>query len=151
MVMPCTTQEHETGFCMSLSDCLNSFNLTDNKKAQKYFKKSKCGSKKDNRKNPKVCCDTQTRFLKLKFTKKFSEKEVFPQNCGRQNVTVLGRILGGKKAILGEFPWMARLIHRESSESRDMFGCTGFLITSKYVLTAAHCLTLESQEQYGPL
>lgn len=50
-----------------------------------------------------------------------------------------GRIYGGEKATLGEFPWMARLIHKNRDGFKS-FGCSGFLIQHKFVLTAAHCL-----------
>ncbi|XP_063911851.1 phenoloxidase-activating enzyme 1-like isoform X3 [Zophobas morio] len=78
------------------------------------------------------------------------QKSPFPKSCGRQNLTIRSRILGGKEATLGEFPWLARLIHKNNAGNR-IFGCTGFLISSKFVLTAAHCLLSENNQFLGPV
>lgn len=45
------------------------------------------------------------------------------------------RIVGGKPADKGEWPWMAALLR----EGEDQF-CGGVLITDQHVLTAAHCV-----------
>ncbi|CAH0558767.1 unnamed protein product [Brassicogethes aeneus] len=62
-----------------------------------------------------------------------------PKKCGVQKHIMGGRIFGGEEAELGEFPWMARIIH-ENDFGYKNFGCAGFLITSRFVMTAAHCL-----------
>lgn len=71
--------------------------------------------------------------------------------CGRANINILslvcgvrpmiksGRIVGGKGAVFGEWPW--QVLVRESTWL-GLFTknkCGGVLITSKYVTTAAHC------------
>ncbi|KAF2881995.1 hypothetical protein ILUMI_24176 [Ignelater luminosus] len=54
--------------------------------------------------------------------------------CGKQDEQQ--RIYGGEQVGIGEFPWLVLL---ESSEYG--FVCGGALINTRYVLTAAHCLT----------
>lgn len=76
--------------------------------------------------------------------------KVLPRDCGHQNINLQGRIFGGKEASLGEFPWMARLLHKDSEGERH-FGCSGFLIHSKYVLTAGHCTHKKFLVKRGPV
>lgn len=52
--------------------------------------------------------------------------------CGERNDET--RIVGGEKAKVNEFPWMARLSYF------NRFYCGGMLINDRYVLTAAHCV-----------
>ncbi|KAJ3654559.1 hypothetical protein Zmor_013738 [Zophobas morio] len=75
------------------------------------------------------------------------QKNPLPKSCGIQNVTIKGRLMGGEPAKLGEFPWLARLMYKNNA-SNKIFGCSGFLISSKFVLTAAHCL---ESEGLGPV
>lgn len=60
--------------------------------------------------------------------------------CGvRPLMQKSGRIVGGKGATFGEWPW--QVLVRESTWL-GLFTknkCGGVLITSRYVITAAHC------------
>lgn len=47
------------------------------------------------------------------------------------------RILNGKKAKVGFFPWMTLLIYNEPNEIKEEYLCGGSLITPSFVLTAA--------------
>lgn len=60
---------------------------------------------------------------------------LLPQNCG---MATRSRIIGGKKAGLGQFPWLARLGYRKKQNIQ--FLCGGALIKDTCVLTAAHCI-----------
>ena len=46
------------------------------------------------------------------------------------------RIVGGQDTEVNEYPWQAGLVTRGE---RDFVWCGGTLISSKWVLTAAHC------------
>ena len=56
--------------------------------------------------------------------------------CGAMNPLYVPktRIIGGQKAIEGEFPWMVSL------QYEDKFLCGAVLIGDYWVLTAKHCL-----------
>lgn len=59
--------------------------------------------------------------------------------CGVRPLVKSGRIVGGKNARFGEWPW--QVLVRESTWL-GLFTknkCGGVLITSRYVTTAAHC------------
>lgn len=59
------------------------------------------------------------------------------QHCGEINQK---RISRGNRTFVGEFPFMALLAY-EDEEGTRRFKCGGSLITTRYVLTAAHCIT----------
>ncbi|KAH8265233.1 hypothetical protein KR038_001881, partial [Drosophila bunnanda] len=57
--------------------------------------------------------------------------------CG---ISVESRLLGGEQATPGQYPWLARIVYRNRSSSRISFRCSGSLISSNYIVTAAHCV-----------
>lgn len=62
---------------------------------------------------------------------------LLPRNCGE--LPGVNRIIGGNKTALFEFPWMALLTY-DTPNGRD-FRCGGSIISNRYILTAAHCIT----------
>lgn len=58
--------------------------------------------------------------------------------CGRRTRRKLMKIVGGTVATIESHPWVATIFwHSKSKES--VFRCAGSLISSCWVLTAAHC------------
>ncbi|KAJ8673959.1 hypothetical protein QAD02_005221 [Eretmocerus hayati] len=60
--------------------------------------------------------------------------------CGS---SVSSRIVGGKAATIGQFPWMARLGYIEGGSTLT-FQCGGSVISERYIVTAAHCVAVPS-------
>lgn len=59
-------------------------------------------------------------------------------HCGKLNHE---RIVGGSRAPIRAYPWLALLRYRSKvDDGRLTFNCAGSLITLNHVLTAAHCL-----------
>ncbi|KAK6638910.1 hypothetical protein RUM43_007180 [Polyplax serrata] len=58
--------------------------------------------------------------------------------CG---IDLGNKIIGGTNTQLDEFPWMALLQHTSERGQSLGFGCGGSLISPRYILTAAHCIS----------
>jgi secreted trypsin-like serine protease len=50
------------------------------------------------------------------------------------------RIVGGSQASIGQFPWQAAVVFTGSGDAHERQFCGGVLVTSRIVLTAAHCV-----------
>ncbi|KAL7034191.1 hypothetical protein ACKWTF_007887 [Chironomus riparius] len=65
----------------------------------------------------------------------------FDSHCGVPQIRLqnsTGLILSGKVAMKGQFPWLAAYYHNDIGNTG--FICGGSLVSSKVVLTAAHCI-----------
>uniref|UniRef100_A0A6B0VA92 Putative serine protease n=1 Tax=Ixodes ricinus TaxID=34613 RepID=A0A6B0VA92_IXORI len=71
------------------------------------------------------------------------------ENCGLLTTTpdslISERILNGTNATLGAWPWMVEILGDDSHH------CGGVLISSRHVLTSAHCLTDFPKESFTVL
>ncbi|KAM3958875.1 LOW QUALITY PROTEIN: clip domain serine protease 4 [Aphomia sociella] len=70
-----------------------------------------------------------------------------PPVCGVSNAS-FSRVIGGVDAHLGDFPWMAILGYKPRRGSGARWLCGGTLVTSKHVLTAAHCIHLHEDDLF---
>lgn len=68
--------------------------------------------------------------------------------CGKNSAS--NRIFDGEATQLDEFPWMALLEYRDR-RGRTSHSCGGMLISSRYVLTAAHCVVGAINTEVGTL
>ncbi|XP_029171797.1 melanization protease 1-like isoform X2 [Nylanderia fulva] len=59
------------------------------------------------------------------------------QRCGPLTQT---RVVGGNKTGVFEYPWMA-LIAYDTGKTNPEFRCGGTIISNRFILTAAHCVT----------
>ncbi|KAF2891876.1 hypothetical protein ILUMI_14312 [Ignelater luminosus] len=155
---PCTTPNLQWGACIEIQRCgilMNSLTngRTDN---HDFIRASRCGPPNEDPAQPKVCCGEHDNYLN-KLTPvpttnrpKKKNNNPLPRNCGNQTIVLPSRIFGGGKTSIGEFPWMARLLHRRP-DGVITFGCAGFLIANQFVLTAAHCIRSKALAPLGPV
>ncbi|XP_033226883.1 CLIP domain-containing serine protease 2-like [Belonocnema kinseyi] len=59
------------------------------------------------------------------------------ETCGTSNSD---RIIGGKNASLGAYPWIAQIGYITDSNPKLIYRCGATLISKFYVITAAHCV-----------
>ncbi|XP_046754126.1 serine protease filzig [Diprion similis] len=68
-----------------------------------------------------------------------SHKPNYARDCGVRPLMKTGRIVGGKAAKFGEWPWQVLVREATWLGLFTKNKCGGVLITNKYVTTAAHC------------
>jgi len=73
-----------------------------------------------------------------------SDVDVFAENevCGVQEIDpkMAARIVGGEEATAYSWPWQCYISTKYPGGRRCKRSCGGTIISSRYILTAAHCL-----------
>jgi len=64
---------------------------------------------------------------------------LLPHNCGLANMFTT-RIVSGRESSVGAWPWVAALGYLEPKSGDIFYLCGASLVTSKHLVTAAHCV-----------
>ncbi|XP_039282791.1 venom protease [Nilaparvata lugens] len=154
----CRTPDNEEGECISILDCESLYSILEDRRRTPeeymFLTQSHCGFEGD---LPKVCCPLEsseptiltsttakpqpvveltTEFRPPSFPSGTDNRDM-PQDCGRAG-RIINRIVGGRPALLRDWPWMALIGY--NSMTRPAWNCAGALVSSRYVVTAAHCI-----------
>uniref|UniRef100_U5EUT3 CLIP domain-containing serine protease n=1 Tax=Corethrella appendiculata TaxID=1370023 RepID=U5EUT3_9DIPT len=159
--------QNETGHCVARENCtiylelIKHENITNSRHA--FLQQIQCINA-DNSDEIHVCCPLIGDYLDPDILittpeiprKPFELSSRFGDDlsegtdiCG----TAVGenRIVGGETTKIDEFPWLALLIYLSRETNQFEHGCGGVLITKRFVLTAAHCVSGRSYKQVGIL
>ncbi|KAG6451336.1 venom protease [Manduca sexta] len=170
----CQTVENEQGSCINLKQCAPYLKLVAKQKSNpdrvQLVRRAHCGFE-DN--DLKVCCPrpdvptaapqtttttTTTPTITTTITpnpptepagesigpEDFVAEFPDPPVCGLSNAS-FKRVINGDNAKLGDFPWMAAL---GIDMNPTQWLCGGSLISSKHVLTVAHCVQRRLKSMY---
>lgn len=132
----CTTPDQQLGVCINIRNCQPLLTLlqTEGVAAGDFLRQSVC--KFDNY-DPIVCCpEKRGREEPIEET---VYGPLLPPYCGFSNMSH-NKVVGGIPARLGAWPWIAALGYRNNQNpSQPKWLCGGSLISSRHILTAAHC------------
>ncbi|CAH0715053.1 unnamed protein product, partial [Brenthis ino] len=144
----CATRSGTFGFCVRLALCpkLSQMVTRATKEDLEFVQRSRCTGDAPY----SVCCDTfETDNAKDRFagqlqkcTTKVSPFDLKPPCCGTES-TAGNKIIGGTPTSLDQYPWLTII------EYTRPYLCGGTLISSLYVLTAAHCLVTTTKASRG--
>lgn len=137
------------GFCVKLSECSLYRDAPEplSKKRENYLNEIKCFTSvevsRNSVKEDGICCSEQYieeqegDNVDKRFQGMRGVELVNSPKCGQVDLT--RRIVGGTKADMREFPWIGLIKYKTGRIFK--FTCGSSLISNKYLLTCAHCLT----------
>lgn len=152
--IPCLTPNNEEAHCLSLYECQPLLRALSTMQPQslEFVRQSECGILK----NFLVCCGTDGHFVstntstlttakpdidvRINSSNNYEDKFKLlasPLYCGYQAKD--NRFSKDNETAMDEFPWMVLIqtVFQEKFVTR----CTGTLISSRYMLTAANCFS----------
>ncbi|XP_012139939.2 venom protease-like [Megachile rotundata] len=135
---PCTRNKLQ-GVCINIRSCPYLIYVleTYGTAAKEYLTNAVCYN---TGKDPIVCCP-QNNSSDSKEIRDSPYGPLQPPDCGFSSVAH-HRVVGGVPAEPGAWPWIAALGYENKSiSSQTIWMCGGSLISSRHVLTAAHCIT----------
>ncbi|KAK0075826.1 hypothetical protein PV325_006257 [Microctonus aethiopoides] len=139
----CNNTIGELGQCVNVKNCQPILKLLQNQrlKISDFLRYFICNT---DHQNPKVCCPTVSEL---------KHGPLFPPHCGipvqnekeiNQSDTIItfpSRISTGESAKLGAWPWVAAIGYESEVNLNEIeWKCSGSLISSRHIITAAHCI-----------
>ncbi|XP_050672047.1 venom protease-like [Leptidea sinapis] len=129
--------------CIKFNSCRYSSSLFDpetktiTEKGKRLFKIATC-----DRLNNKVCCSLLNPHKKRRQGKdrRIQKYLDLPKPCGVIDDSTQARVVGSDIANLYEFPWMAAIAVKGNHDN-IIYICSGTIIDTTHILTAAHCVT----------
>jgi len=149
----CNTPNGEAGKCILPQDCPSIFNILSNPPVPRHLydslRESICKRLPNGR--PFFCCpdsgvvDVSPPPTTARPSVSTAAPVTIPKPAIIPGLDVCGgkrsvgiKIVGGQVSEVGAWPWLAVLGY--GAEDKRHWGCGGTLITSRHVLTAAHCI-----------
>lgn len=129
----CFPETSGYGHCLELHKCNYSIAMP-----------ARCKSVQD---TPLYCCPEEN-IIKSDEWDSIQSTLKFPLQCGETPMCANAHVKGGYEVEAVQYSWMASLQY----ENKSSFGtCGGSVINSRYVLTAAHCVTGAKSQSHGPV